>query len=105
MGPPFKVVTLGSGSLFGALALMYNAPRAATIQASENSKLFALNRETFNHVVKDAAMKKRNRYEAFLNKIPLTLHRKDSGRMLAKTGMNLGCSKTRMRMADSTQRL
>jgi len=33
--------------------------------------LFALNRETFNYVVKDAAQKKRNRYEDFLSKIEL----------------------------------
>jgi len=61
----------GSGQAFGELALLYNAPRAATIQAHTPSKLFALNRATFNHVVKDAAVKKRNRYETFLNKIPL----------------------------------
>lgn len=61
----------GSGQAFGELALLYNAPRAASIQAKSSAQLFALNRETFNHVVKDAAMKKRNRYEEFLNKIPL----------------------------------
>lgn len=60
-----------SGEAFGELALLYNAPRAATIVAQSYSKLFALNRETFNHVVKDAAAAKRNRYESFLNKVPL----------------------------------
>ena len=60
-----------SGEAFGELALLYNAPRAATIVAQSYSKLFALNRETFNHFVKEAASKKRNRYETFLNKIPL----------------------------------
>ena len=60
-----------SGEAFGELALLYNAPRAATIKAQSYCKLFALNRETFNHVVKEAAAAKRNRYEKFLNKIPL----------------------------------
>ena len=40
------------------------APRAATIICeSENAVLFALDRQTFNHIVKDAAVKKRERYE------------------------------------------
>jgi cAMP-dependent protein kinase regulator len=44
------------GEAFGELALLYNAPRAATIIAKEDCILWALDRETFNHIVKDAAM-------------------------------------------------
>lgn len=44
------------GEAFGELALLYNAPRAATIVANENCTLWALDRETFNNIVKDAAM-------------------------------------------------
>jgi CRP-like cAMP-binding protein len=32
---------------FGELALMYNAPRAATVKASSQSKVWALDRATF----------------------------------------------------------
>lgn len=46
----------GPGEAFGELALLYNAPRAATIKADSASTLFALNRDTFNNVVKDAAV-------------------------------------------------
>eukprot|EP00330_Aristerostoma_sp_ATCC50986_P007031 CAMPEP_0114580948 /NCGR_PEP_ID=MMETSP0125-20121206/5115_1 /TAXON_ID=485358 ORGANISM="Aristerostoma sp., Strain ATCC 50986" /NCGR_SAMPLE_ID=MMETSP0125 /ASSEMBLY_ACC=CAM_ASM_000245 /LENGTH=398 /DNA_ID=CAMNT_0001772783 /DNA_START=60 /DNA_END=1253 /DNA_ORIENTATION=- len=54
------------GDFFGELALLYNAPRAATIQAKSDCTLFLLDRETFNYIVKDAAVKKRERYEEFL---------------------------------------
>jgi len=60
-----------AGESFGELALLYNAPRAATIQAVENSVLFALDRETFNHIVKDSTMKKREEYEKFLQSLEL----------------------------------
>ena len=43
------------GEAFGELALLYNAPRAATITAKTESVLLALDRQTFNHIVKDAA--------------------------------------------------
>lgn len=50
---------------------MYNAPRAATIVANEECLLWKLDRETFNHIVKDAANKKRAHYEEFLSKVTL----------------------------------
>ena len=43
------------GEGFGELALLYNAPRAATIAATEDSIVWRLDRDTFNHIVKDAA--------------------------------------------------
>lgn len=47
------------GESFGELSLLYNAPRAASVRAKSKSVLFALDRECFNHIVKDAASKKR----------------------------------------------
>lgn len=60
-----------AGEAFGELALLYNAPRAASITANESCVLYALDRSTFNHIVKDAAIRKREKYEEFLTKIPL----------------------------------
>lgn len=58
-----------SGEVFGELALLYNAPRAASIQAVEKSVLYILDRECFNHIVKESAIKNRNKYEEFLSKV------------------------------------
>ena len=63
---PTQLKTYEPGEAFGELALLYNAPRAATIVAEEEGILYSLDRNTFNHIVKDAAAKKRERYEEFL---------------------------------------
>ena len=65
------LLTYGPGDAFGELALLYNSPRAASIVAKENSVLFSLDRESFNHIVKDAVIKKRNLFSEFISKIPL----------------------------------
>jgi len=43
--------TYVTGETFGELALMYNAPRAASIMCKTEGKLFALDRQTFKNVV------------------------------------------------------
>ncbi len=48
--------TYSNGEVFGELALLYNAPRAANIVADENSILFALDRATFNNIVKNSTI-------------------------------------------------
>lgn len=63
--------TYQPGEIFGELALLYNCPRAANIIAKEDSVLYSVDRECFNNIVKDAAIKKRNRYMDFLSKVPL----------------------------------
>lgn len=50
---------------------MYNAPRAASITAKVDSQCFVLDRDTFNHIVKTAAIKKRERFDGFLQKIDI----------------------------------
>jgi cAMP-dependent protein kinase regulator len=52
---PKYLKTYEPGEAFGELALLYNAPRAATITAKSDALLWELDRQTFNHIVKDAA--------------------------------------------------
>ena len=60
------------GDAFGELALLYNAPRAATITVESDKVItWVLDRETFNHIVKGAAQKKREKYENFLKNVEI----------------------------------
>lgn len=63
--------TYEPGEAFGELALLYNAPRAATITSDGESLLYVLDRATFNHIVKDAAIRKKEKYEDFLKQVEL----------------------------------
>jgi cAMP-dependent protein kinase regulator len=65
------VASCTSGDVFGELALLYNCPRAASVDCKEAAVLWQLDRDTFNHIVKEAAQKKRQRYDVFLSKVPL----------------------------------
>jgi len=65
------VKTYVAGDSFGELALLYNAPRAATIKTKTQSILWSLDRETFNNIVKQASIVKHQKYESFLKSVEL----------------------------------
>ncbi len=56
---------------FGELALMYNAPRAATVVARTEMTLWALDRTTFRSMVMGQAMSKRSKHSKFLEGVKL----------------------------------
>lgn len=66
-----KVHTYKPGDSFGELAIMYNAPRAATCRAKTEIKLWALDRVSFKVIVVAAAMQKREQFVGFLKQVPI----------------------------------
>ncbi|KFZ16921.1 hypothetical protein V502_04829 [Pseudogymnoascus sp. VKM F-4520 (FW-2644)] len=67
-----KVATITVGGTFGELALMYGAPRNATvISASNDCVLWALDRVTFRRILMDYTFTRRRMYEKFLAEVPL----------------------------------
>ncbi|TDH68965.1 hypothetical protein CCR75_000288 [Bremia lactucae] len=65
------VQTCTEAMSFGELALMYNAPRAATVKAVQHSKAWALDRQTFKYIILETTLKKREAYKGFIERVPL----------------------------------
>lgn len=67
-----KVAQISAGGSFGELALMYNAPRAATVVSAEpHCTLWALDRVTFRRILMESTFARRRMYESFLEEVPL----------------------------------
>lgn len=67
-----KVAQIPAGGSFGELALMYNAPRAATVVSAESHcTLWALDRVTFRRILMESTFARRRMYESFLEEVPL----------------------------------
>lgn len=72
--PGKKVLSVSSGAIFGQLALMYNAPRAATCTVVEDVSVWALERETFQQTLINQQGVKMKGYEGFLEGVELFQH-------------------------------
>lgn len=72
-----KVFQYNNKGAFGELALMYNAPRAATVRAITNGVLWAVDRHTFRHIIVGCTARKRNKYDKFLQDVQLLMDSSD----------------------------
>ncbi|SCV72152.1 BQ2448_4846 [Microbotryum intermedium] len=72
-GEEKKVASYGPGGAFGELALMYNAPRAASVVATSDAVVWALDRVTFRSILMEHTSRKRKMYESFLAEVPILL--------------------------------
>lgn len=66
-----NVTSYQRGGSFGELALMYNAPRAATLKSTTYTVLWALDRITFRSILMENNAHKRKMHEEFLEGVPL----------------------------------
>jgi cAMP-dependent protein kinase regulator len=69
---PALVNSYNDRDSFGELAIMYNAPRAATCIAKGGQvKLWALDRVSFKVILMKTAISKRIQYKSFLKEVPI----------------------------------
>merc|ERR1719258_470484 len=72
IGGEDKVVkVVNEGDVFGELALLYNCPRAANVVAKDECVCWQLDRDTFSNIVRDASVRRREKYDAFLKSVTL----------------------------------
>mmetsp|Transcript_14045 Transcript_14045/g.46131 ORF Transcript_14045/g.46131 Transcript_14045/m.46131 type:complete len:481 (-) Transcript_14045:117-1559(-) len=79
-GATQHVLTSGPGHSFGELALMYNSPRAATVKAKSDMKMWALDRQTFRNILSEKTSKKRKMHEGFLGNVAVLSNLTDTER-------------------------
>ena len=65
------MLTYEQKGAFGELAIMYNAPRAATCIAKTACRLYALERKAFKHILMKTTLEKRREYCGFLQNVPI----------------------------------
>jgi len=65
------VESSGQGVSFGELALLYFAPRAATVTAVEESVVWVMDRWNFKNILMKASEAKTSEYERYLNSVPI----------------------------------
>jgi CRP-like cAMP-binding protein len=70
-GLPSTVYTVSDYGGFGELALMYDAPRAATVVSRCECELWSLDRRTFQTVLMVAITNRRRQYQNFLASVPI----------------------------------
>ena len=66
-----KILLYEAGAGFGELALMYHAPRAATVRATEACDVWRLGRETFKYILFKTSTQKRDKYRKFLSEVQI----------------------------------
>ncbi|KAL3315203.1 cAMP-dependent protein kinase type I-beta regulatory subunit [Cichlidogyrus casuarinus] len=65
------VSTIGEGGSFGELALIYGTPRAATVRAKTEVKLWGIDRDSYRRILMGSTIRRRKMYQEFLSRVPI----------------------------------
>lgn len=65
------VTTISEGGSFGELALIYGTPRAATVRAKSDVKLWGIDRDSYRRILMGSTIRKRKMYEEFLSRVSI----------------------------------
>ena len=65
------VTTIQEGGSFGELALIYGTPRAATVRARTDVKLWGIDRDSYRRILMGSTIRKRKMYEEFLSRVSI----------------------------------
>ncbi|XP_067929002.1 cAMP-dependent protein kinase regulatory subunit-like isoform X2 [Watersipora subatra] len=65
------VLNISEGGSFGELALIYGTPRAATVIAKTDVKLWGIDRLSYRRILMGSTIRKRKMYEEFLSKVAI----------------------------------
>merc|ERR1711970_531922 len=65
------VSSVGDNGSFGELALIYGTPRAATVKAKGDLKLWGIDRDSYRRILMGSTLRKRKLYESFLTKVSI----------------------------------
>lgn len=65
------VTTIQEGGSFGELALIYGTPRAATVKAKTDVKLWGIDRDSYRRILMGSTIRKRKMYEEFLSRVSI----------------------------------
>uniref|UniRef100_A0A2K5MFE1 cAMP-dependent protein kinase type I-alpha regulatory subunit n=1 Tax=Cercocebus atys TaxID=9531 RepID=A0A2K5MFE1_CERAT len=63
--------SVGEGGSFGELALIYGTPRAATVKAKTNVKLWGIDQDSYRRILMGSTLRKGKMYEELLSKVSI----------------------------------
>mmetsp|Transcript_88067 Transcript_88067/g.221654 ORF Transcript_88067/g.221654 Transcript_88067/m.221654 type:complete len:836 (-) Transcript_88067:101-2608(-) len=81
------VGNISSGGSFGELALLYAAPRAATIVAKEDSVVWVIDRGNFKKILMQASSEKIDEYVKYLDSVEILKNLRDTERRAVAEAM------------------
>lgn len=76
-----KIASYGPGATFGELALLYMQPRAASVVATSDCVLWALDRVSFRSIMAHSDLKRRVMLDSFMKQVPLLQHLREDERL------------------------